>query len=81
MTQILHTYRYAHLICGFCMLTNVQLIIYPILQGGKGCRDKIKMSRDDDKKFSNMSKTISRKAQAKKTPNKKKTTKLRHANS
>jgi len=30
-------------------------------EGGKGCRDKIKMSRNDDKKYANMNKTISRK--------------------
>lgn len=36
-------------------------------EGGRGCRDKIHMSRDDNKKFSGTSKTISRKAQEKLT--------------
>lgn len=34
-------------------------------EGGRGCRDRIRMSRDDNKKFSGASKTISRKAQDK----------------
>lgn len=36
-------------------------------EGGRGCRDSIKMSRDDNKKYSGISKTISRKAQDKVT--------------
>lgn len=34
-------------------------------EGGRGCRDSIKMSRDDNKKYSGIGKTISRKAQDK----------------
>ncbi|XP_077514158.1 uncharacterized protein LOC144125010 [Amblyomma americanum] len=34
-------------------------------EGGRGCRDRIRMSRDDNKKFSGASKTVSRKAQDK----------------
>ncbi|KAL1431090.1 hypothetical protein MTO96_014484 [Rhipicephalus appendiculatus] len=34
-------------------------------EGGRGCRDRIRMSRDDNKKFSGTGKTISRKAQEK----------------
>lgn len=41
-------------------------------EGGKGCRDKTKMSRDDVKKYSNMNKTVSRRAQEKVKPTKKK---------
>lgn len=36
-------------------------------EGGRGCRDRIRMSRDDNKKFSGTGKTISRKAQEKLT--------------
>lgn len=39
-------------------------------EGGRGCRDKTRMSRDDNKKFSGTSKTISRKAQEKIAPKK-----------
>ena len=46
-------------------------------EGGKGCRDKIKMSRNDDAKYKNSNKTVSKKSQAKKSTTKK--TKLRHS--
>lgn len=36
-------------------------------EGGKGCRDKTRMSRDDSKKYANLSKTVSRKQAEKKT--------------
>uniref|UniRef100_L7LYQ2 Nucleoporin NUP42 n=1 Tax=Rhipicephalus pulchellus TaxID=72859 RepID=L7LYQ2_RHIPC len=36
-------------------------------EGGRGCRDRIRMSRDDNKKFSGTGKTISKKAQEKLT--------------
>lgn len=39
-------------------------------EGGRGCRDKIRMSKDDNKKFSGTNKTISRKAQEKIAPKK-----------
>lgn len=39
-------------------------------EGGRGCRDRTRMSRDDNKKFSGTSKTISRKAQDKIAPKK-----------
>lgn len=45
-------------------------------EGGKGCRDKIKMSKNDAKKYAGQSKTVSRKTQDKQTT--KKNTKLRH---
>ncbi|CAD5114698.1 DgyrCDS3742 [Dimorphilus gyrociliatus] len=35
-------------------------------EGGKGCRDKSKMSKNDSQKYANLSKTTSRKKQAKK---------------
>lgn len=41
-------------------------------EGGKGCRDKTKMSKDDAKKYVNTNKTVSRKQQAKTKPAKKK---------
>lgn len=47
-------------------------------EGGKGCRDKVKMSRGDVKKYADQNKTISKKAQAK-APSGKKQTKIRHA--
>ncbi|XP_075721299.1 ring finger and CHY zinc finger domain containing 1 [Rhipicephalus microplus] len=34
-------------------------------EGGRGCRDRIRMSRDDNKKFSGTGKTISKRAQEK----------------
>ncbi|XP_064474399.1 uncharacterized protein LOC135388648 [Ornithodoros turicata] len=40
-------------------------------EGGRGCRDRIKMSRDDNKKYSGVGKTISKKAQATKPTGKK----------
>ena len=33
-------------------------------EGGRGCRDKVKMARGDAKKFSGMNKTVSRAAAA-----------------
>ncbi|XP_062599150.1 uncharacterized protein LOC134260609 [Saccostrea cucullata] len=49
-------------------------------EGGKGCRDKSKMSRNDVQKYSGQSKTVSRKAQEKlKSSTAKKNTKLRHS--
>ncbi|KAK3096608.1 hypothetical protein FSP39_001645 [Pinctada imbricata] len=47
-------------------------------EGGKGCRDRVKMSRNDPQKFSGQSKTTSKKAQEKAKPKEKKT-KLRHS--
>ncbi|VDI55177.1 Hypothetical predicted protein [Mytilus galloprovincialis] len=44
-------------------------------EGGKGCRDKTKMNRDDARKYANTNKTISRKAQEKAKPTKKKDSK------
>ena len=46
-------------------------------EGGKGCRDRVKMSRNDEAKYKNMNKTASRKKQAK--PSAVKSTKLRHS--
>jgi uncharacterized CHY-type Zn-finger protein len=46
-------------------------------EGGKGCRDKIKMNRTDSKKYANLSKTLSRSTEQKLNSNQK-TTKLRH---
>ncbi|XP_041367503.1 uncharacterized protein LOC121382082 [Gigantopelta aegis] len=47
-------------------------------EGGMGCRDKIKMSKNDSQKYKSMNKTVSRHSQNVKDGNKKKT-KLRHA--
>uniref|UniRef100_A0A194AKN3 Uncharacterized protein n=1 Tax=Pinctada fucata TaxID=50426 RepID=A0A194AKN3_PINFU len=47
-------------------------------EGGKGCRDRVKMSRNDPQKFSGQSKTTSKKAQEKAKPKEKKN-KLRHS--
>nr|XP_022331116.1 uncharacterized protein LOC111129179 [Crassostrea virginica] len=49
-------------------------------EGGKGCRDRIKMGRNDTHKYAGQSKTISRKTQEKqKSSSTKKNTKLRHS--
>jgi hypothetical protein len=50
-------------------------------EGGKGCRNKIKMAATDKQKYKNCNKTVSKKAQEKidgKVGNDKKETKLRH---
>ncbi|CAH1797260.1 unnamed protein product [Owenia fusiformis] len=81
------------MICGFCAheqpyaaekpctlcgksMTNRSTAFW---EGGKGCRDKIKMSKDENRKFAGANKTVSKKAQAKKDPSSKKTVKVRHA--
>ncbi|XP_035667999.1 uncharacterized protein LOC118410409 [Branchiostoma floridae] len=40
-------------------------------EGGKGCRDQIKMSRNDAQKYQGINKTVSRKEQEKREPKKK----------
>lgn len=42
-------------------------------EGGKGCRNKVTMSRNDEKKYSNLEKTVSKSLQEKKTGKKKNT--------
>lgn len=49
--------------CGNMMNKNVKSIHW---EGGKGCRNKIKMSRKDKQKYANSSKTLSRKSVSKK---------------
>ncbi|KAM9311831.1 protein KTI12 homolog [Gastrophryne carolinensis] len=49
--------------CGSSLNKNIQSIHW---EGGKGCRNKVKMSRKDKQKYSNSSKTVSRKSVAKK---------------
>ncbi|XP_068131925.1 uncharacterized protein [Hyperolius riggenbachi] len=48
--------------CGNMMNKNIQSVHW---EGGKGCRNKVKMSRKDKQKYSNCSKTISRKSTTK----------------
>ena len=87
-----HDMKYANrMICGFCCKEQPYASEKPCSgcdsqmtkkssshwEGGKGCRDQIKMSRGDDKKYSNASKTVS-KASQKRENGGKKTTKLRH---
>ncbi|OWF40768.1 uncharacterized protein LOC110463370 [Mizuhopecten yessoensis] len=81
------------MICGFCCREQPFALERPCLscghsmtkstthhwEGGMGCRDKIRMGRNDSQKYANMNKTISRKAIEKKQPNKKKNIKLRHS--
>lgn len=90
-----HEMKFANrMVCGFCCreqpfaadkpcvgcssaLTKVRTSHW---EGGRGCRDKITMSRFDEKKYTNLNKTVSKKAQAIKenTKGAKKNTKLRH---
>ncbi|XP_045156477.2 uncharacterized protein LOC123522982 [Mercenaria mercenaria] len=89
-----HEMKFANrMICGFCCkeqpfaaerpctscssaLTKVRSSHW---EGGRGCRDKIAMSRSDERKYANMNKTLSNKAKAAQEKNKgKKNTKLRH---
>ncbi|ESO89970.1 hypothetical protein LOTGIDRAFT_234076 [Lottia gigantea] len=89
-----HDMKYANrMICGFCCKEQVYSVDKPCKgceslmtkssgshwEGGQGCRDKIKMSRGDSQKYSNMGKTISKHSQKVKDMNGKKKTKLRHA--
>ncbi|ELU01558.1 hypothetical protein CAPTEDRAFT_157003 [Capitella teleta] len=86
-----HDMKYANrMICGFCCKEQPYASEKPCSgcdsamtrqasshwEGGKGCRDKIKMARGDVKKFSGSSKTISRVSQKNEVA--KKTVKLRH---
>ncbi|XP_060557009.1 uncharacterized protein LOC132717539 [Ruditapes philippinarum] len=86
-----HEMKFANrMICGFCCkeqpfgaekpcsscssaLTKVRTSHW---EGGRGCRDKISMSRGDGKKYVNLNKTVSNKSKEKN--NGKKNTKLRH---
>ncbi|XP_064608357.1 uncharacterized protein LOC135472674 [Liolophura sinensis] len=91
-----HEMKFAsRMICGFCCKEQPYTVEKPCVlcgshltkmhsshwEGGRGCRDKIRMSRNDVHKYSSMSKTVSKKAQEKQDSKKsgKKTTKLRHA--
>ncbi|XP_033761437.1 uncharacterized protein LOC117343204 [Pecten maximus] len=81
------------MICGFCCREQPFALEKPCMscghsmtksttshwEGGLGCRDKIRMSKNDSQKYANMNKTTSRKAIEKHQPNKKKNTKLRHS--
>ncbi|XP_075713762.1 uncharacterized protein LOC142749524 [Rhinoderma darwinii] len=49
--------------CGSMMNKNIHSIHW---EGGKGCRNKVKMSRKDKQKYANNSKTLSRKSVSKK---------------
>ncbi|XP_063782652.1 uncharacterized protein LOC134932282 isoform X2 [Pseudophryne corroboree] len=49
--------------CGNMMNRNINSIHW---EGGKGCRSKVKMSRKDRQKYTNCSKTVSRKTVSKK---------------
>ncbi|XP_060075986.1 uncharacterized protein LOC132555651 [Ylistrum balloti] len=81
------------MICGFCCREQPFALEKPCIscghsmtktttshwEGGMGCRDKIRMNKNDSQKYSNMNKTVSRKATEKRQPNKKKNVKLRHS--
>lgn len=84
--EIDHEMKYAnHMICGFCAKEQPYAGNKPCIscssdmtkkagshwEGGKGCRDKITMSREDRQKYTGIGKTISRKAQSQKQPKKK----------
>ncbi|XP_013395822.1 uncharacterized protein LOC106162896 [Lingula anatina] len=88
-----HEMKFANrMVCGFCAKeqpysnerpcischSHLKKVSTKHWEGGKGCRDKIAMSRDDKKKYANSSKTISKKQQALDKPGNAKTTKLRH---
>lgn len=89
-----HEMKYANrMICGFCCKEQPFALEKPCArcsssltkvrsshwEGGRGCRDKIAMSRADGKKYTNLHKTVSNKAKASDEKNKgKKNTKLRH---
>ncbi|XP_072258137.1 uncharacterized protein [Pyxicephalus adspersus] len=49
--------------CGNMMNKNLQSLHW---EGGRGCRNKIRMSRKDKQKYSNVAKTVSRKSASKK---------------
>ncbi|XP_069621644.1 uncharacterized protein [Ranitomeya imitator] len=49
--------------CGSMMNKNIHSIHW---EGGKGCRNRVKMSRKDKQKYANTSKTLSRKSVSKK---------------
>ncbi|CAH1253728.1 Hypp1230 [Branchiostoma lanceolatum] len=73
------------MICGFCAKEQPFAADKPCIlcgsnmkkgggthwEGGKGCRDRIKMSRNDAQKYQGISKTVSRKEQEKREPKKK----------
>jgi len=86
-----HEMQFANrMICGFCAKeqafaanrdctmcgSNMTKKTGSHWEGGKGCRDVIKMSRGDKKKYANSNKTMSKKSQTK--PKSSKKTKLRH---
>ncbi|XP_022106759.1 uncharacterized protein LOC110987908 [Acanthaster planci] len=73
-----HEMKYAtRIICGFCCKEQQHIPDKPCIscqslttkgrtshwEGGTGCRNKIKMNRNDKQKFSNLNKTTSRKQQ------------------
>ncbi|XP_019623791.1 PREDICTED: uncharacterized protein LOC109469677 isoform X2 [Branchiostoma belcheri] len=73
------------MICGFCAKEQPFAADKPCVlcgsnmkkgggshwEGGKGCRDQIKMSRNDNQKYHGINKTVSRKEQEKREPKKK----------
>lgn len=73
------------MICGFCSAEQSigkvckscsKYVVDPSVfhshwEGGKGCRDKTRMSRNDPKKYANTEKTVSRKQQQMQNPQKK----------
>lgn len=76
--EVDHEMKYAsRMICGFCAkeqpYTREKLCLFcsqsltkkscSHWEGGKGCRNKIQMSREDKQKYSGISKTVSKKAQ------------------
>lgn len=86
-----HEMQFANrMICGFCAKeqtfaanrdcimcgSNMTKKTGSHWEGGKGCRDVVKMSRGDKKKYANSNKTVSKKSQVK--PKSGKKTKLRH---
>ncbi|XP_046549896.1 uncharacterized protein LOC124259746 [Haliotis rubra] len=80
-------------ICGFCCKEQIYAPDRPCTtcqqmltrgksshwEGGLGCRNKVKMSKNDSQKYSNTNKTISKQAQKLKESRQKKGAKSRHA--
>lgn len=89
-----HEMKFANrMICGFCCREQPYAADKPCTgcssalakvrtahwEGGHGCRDKITMSRNENRKYTNLHKTVSNKAKAQQEKQKgKKNTKLRH---
>ncbi|KAH3840515.1 uncharacterized protein LOC127879356 [Dreissena polymorpha] len=89
-----HEMKFANrMICGYCCREQAYASERPCVgcsssltkvrtahwEGGKGCRNRIAMSKNDEKKYKNMNKTVSNKAKTTEEKKAVKVTKLRHA--